>query len=46
MKTEVKVLFGGILGMITMSLISSTYFYHFFKKVSKKLNQSLKDYNY
>jgi hypothetical protein len=46
MKTRVKVLIGGIAGMITMSFISSTYFYNFLKKSMNGLKTSLKDYNY
>lgn len=46
MKTSVKILIGGIIGMLTMSLISSTYFYRVIRKFSKGLTESLKDYNY
>lgn len=46
MKTSVKVLIGGVAGMMTMSFISSTYFYNFFKKTLSGLRRNLKDYNY
>jgi hypothetical protein len=46
MTTKVKVLIGGILGMLTMSFISSTYFYTFVNKVMRGLRENLKDYNY
>ena len=46
MTTKVKVLIGGILGMLTMGFISSTYFYAFVNKVMKGLRENLKDYNY
>ena len=46
MKTGGKILIGGILGMIVTSIISSTYFYRFIRKIIRGLNDSLKDYNY
>ena len=46
MKTSVKVLIGGVAGMMTMSFISSTYFYNFLRKTINGLRKSLKDYNY
>lgn len=46
MKTGGKVLIGGILGMLVTTLITSTYFYNFVRKMVKGLNANLKDYNY
>lgn len=46
MTTKMKVLLGGILGMLTMSFITSGYFYNIVRKMVKGLNESLKDYNY
>lgn len=46
MKTGGKVLIGGILGMLVSTLITSTYFYNFVRKMVKGLHENLKDFNY
>lgn len=46
MKTRYKVFAGGVLGILMMTAISSTYFYNFMRKAVRRLRESLKDYNY
>ena len=41
-----KIIIGGIVGMILTSIMSSTYFYAFFRKAIKRLDNSIKDFNY
>ena len=41
-----KIIIGGIVGMLLTRIVSSTYFYGFLRKVIKRLDNSIKDFNY
>jgi len=46
MTTTKKIVLGGVLGMLLTSLISSTYFYTFYKKVIRKLSNGFKEWDF
>lgn len=46
MTTTKKIVLGGVLGMLLTSLISSTYFYRFVRKVIRKLDNGLQVWDF
>jgi len=41
MKKSEKIVFGGIIGIFFASLITSTYFYTFYRKFKKRLKETI-----
>ena len=46
MKKSEKIVFGGVIGILFASLVTSTYFYTFYRKFKKRLRETLKVWDF